>query len=112
MKETEMATIYEFVAETLDFYPGCGDDPDVVDCCFFPELNEAHEFVRQEDGPWRIALVRDTGNDLDGLTGRFYAYPDSSGFLPERMETCTGAGDGPVVPKKYRRLIFPIMGSS
>lgn len=103
-----METIYEFVVEELDFYEGCGDDPDIIDVNAFDTLKEAAAFAAKCDGPWRIALRRDTGNEAEGLTDRFYAYPDASGKLPETFESATGFQDGPAVPKRFRALTFPI----
>lgn len=103
-----MATTYEFVVETLEFYPGCGDDPEIIDCCFFPSLHEAEDFAKGCEEPWRIALVRDTGDDINGLTSRYYAYPNDEGKLQDVMETCSGAEDGPNTPARFKRLVFPV----
>lgn len=102
-----MATTYEFVVETLDYYDGCGDNPDIIDCPAFDTMADATAYAETCDEPWRIALRRDTGNDAEGLTERYYAYPDASGRLPERMESADGAEDGPDVPKRFRDMIFP-----
>lgn len=102
-----MATTYEFVVETLDFYPDCGNDPDIIDCSFFPSLSEAENFTKGCDEPWRIALVRDTGDDLEGLTERYYAYPDVCGKLSGSMESASGLQDGPAIPKRFLGLVFP-----
>jgi hypothetical protein len=99
-----VTTTYEFVVETLDEYG------DIIDCPAFDALTDASVFAEKCDEPWRIALRRDTGSNEEGLTDRFYAYPDASGNLPERMETCDGAEDGPDVPKRFRNLIFPVFG--
>lgn len=103
-----MPVTYEFVVETLDFYVGCGDDPDIIECPEFDTLREAAAYAAACDEPWRIALRRDTGNDLEGVTSRFYAYPDSGGRLPARMESAFGLDDGPDVPARFRSLTIPI----
>lgn len=103
-----MATSYEFVVETLDFYEGCGGNPDIIDCPAFETLEEATAYAAACDEPWRIALRRDTGNDAEGVTSRFYAYPDHGGRLPEIMESADGAHDGPVVPQRFREITIPI----
>lgn len=105
-----MPTTYEFVVEELDFYEGCGDDPDIIDCVGFDTLAEATAYAAQCDNPWRIALRRDTGNDAEGLTSRFYAYPDATGRLPERFESGNGFQDGPDVPKRFQTLTIPNSG--
>ena len=108
MGVTDMATTYEFVVETLDFYPGCESDPDIIDCPAFDNLDEAIAYASSCEELWRIVLRRDSGNDIEGITDRFYADPDEAGYLPERMETASGFKDGPVVPKRFRALTFPI----
>lgn len=103
-----MPTYYEFVVETLDTYPGCGDDPDIIDTSAFDSLEEAHNFAKLCEESWRIALRRDTGNQDEGLTERYYAYPDDSGQLPQNMETAMGFEDGPKIPSKYIKMKFPV----
>lgn len=98
---------YEYVLETLDFYEGCGDNPDIIDTSGYDTLYDAHKVALKCDEPWRIALRRDVGNDLDGITDRAYAYPDASGRLPEYFTY--GAGEeGPRVPNRFRDVIFPV----
>lgn len=98
---------YEFVLETLDYYEGCGDNPDIIDTSGYPTLFEAHEQALKSDEPWRIALRRDVGDDLEGITDRAYAYPDASGRLPEFFSY--GAGEeGPRVPLRFKQMFFPI----
>ena len=101
-----MATTYEFVVETLDFYEGCGGDPDIIDCNAWDTLEQALAFAKQCEEPWRIALRRDVGNDVDGLTDRSYAYPDTTGKLPEYF-TYGADEEGPKVPKRFAALRFP-----
>ena len=103
-----MPTTYEFVVETLDFYPGCGDDPDIIDTSGWETLEEAHLFAMQCEEPWRIVLRRDTGNDAEGITERYYAYPEADGRLPDIMETGMGFRDGPPVPKRFLGIVFPV----
>lgn len=107
-----MATKYEFVVETLDFYQGCDGEPDIVDCPAFDTLGEASRYASLCEHPWRIALRRDSGNEAEGLTSRFYAYPDSDGRLPGKMETGSGFADGPSVPGRFRAMTFPICRTS
>ena len=97
-----MTVHYEFTVETLDFYDGCGDNPDIVDTMAFDTLQEAAGYARTLDAPWCIALVRSAGNDLDGLKDRHWAYPQPNGKLPARFE------DGPAVPAKFLTLAFPV----
>lgn len=105
---------YEFVVEMLDYYEGCAGDPDIIDPVPFETLEDAEKFARafaspDEPTPWRICLRRDRGNEAEGLIERHYAYPDEHGKLPERMESGHGFNDGPLVPKRFQDLVFPIM---
>lgn len=102
-----MPTTYEFVVETLDPYEGCDGNPDILDTCAFDTLKEAHEYALSCEEPWRICLRRDTGNDGEGITERYYAYPDTDGKLPERMESGHEFNDGPDVPKRFHNLRIP-----
>lgn len=98
-----MAKTYEFVVEELDFYEGCGDDPDITEPHFFYAIEEAVAYASSSDEPWRICLCLTVGNQVEGITARWYAYPDENGVLPMRMESGTGFQDGPIVPNKYRK---------
>lgn len=103
-----MPTTYEFVVETLDWYEGCGDDPDIIDTSGWSTLIGATGFaLHQCEEPWRISLRRDTGNHDEGLTDRYYAYPDANGYLPDRFESAMGLQDGPRVPQRYASVRFP-----
>ena len=99
--------IYEFVVETLDFYDGCEDNPDIIDTSGYDTLKEAEEIASACDEPWRIALRRDVGDDLEGVVDRAYAYPDANGRLPEYFTYGMGE-EGPRVPNRFRDVIFPI----
>lgn len=103
-----MATTYEFVVETLDWYEGCGDDPDIIETVPHETLGAAVDYAQTCEEPWRITLRRDTGSDMEGLISRYYAYPDESGMLPSCMGSCMGFDDGPAVPDKYRRMTIPL----
>lgn len=107
-----MPTTYEFVVETLDYYEDCGDNPDIIDTSGFDTMLEAIDYAATIDElPWRICLRRDTGNEYEGLTERYYAYPDANGKLPERMESGHDFNDGPLVPKEFQKYIFPNSGN-
>jgi hypothetical protein len=51
----------------------------------------------------RVALLRITNDDIDGEQERFYAYLNEDGSLPEIMETCDEAQDGPPVPQRFHK---------
>jgi hypothetical protein len=77
-------TSYEWVAETQD------EHGDIIDCrhneCL-KKLKPKHYEV--------IGLVKDIGNDSEGLQDRTWAYIDESGKLPTEFE------DGTLVPKRF-----------
>lgn len=95
-----MATTYEFVVEEL--YEA-DDEADILDCPAFDTMEEAKAYAETVEGPWRICLRRDTGNNDVGITDRFYAYSSDS-VLSEWMETATDLQDGPKTPKKYLNM--------
>lgn len=96
-----MPTTYEFVVEQME---SCNDDADIIDTSGFDRMDEAIEFRNQcNEWPTRICLRRDTGNDLEGITERYYAYA-SNGVLQDRFESCMGAQDGPPVPKRFLKM--------
>ncbi len=101
-----MSTFYEFVVETLEFYTGCGDDPDIIDTSAFETLSEAEKFTKGIEEPWRIALRRDTGDEDEGLTDRWYAYPNENGVLPEFFSDA--ASEGPKIPVRFKSVVFPV----
>lgn len=92
-----MPVTYEWVTEELD---APGDDPEILDTYASATYAEAVEKGKSSDGPYRIALRRDRGNDTEGLIERHYAYV-IAGKLSAIMETCDGAEDGPTVPKRF-----------
>lgn len=51
--------------------------------------------LRRNPG-WIICLIRETGNEDEGVVDRSYAYPDDAG-LPEEFDS------GHKVPGRYRR---------
>ncbi len=78
---------YEWVVETLDYYQDALGDSDIIDTCAFPSYNKAlNAALNCDEKYWQIALRRDVGNDVDGLTDRLYAYPASDGQLPEYFD--------------------------
>ncbi len=97
-----MSVLYEWTVETLDIYPGCGDDPDIIDTSAFESLEDAIKFKAYCEEPSRLVLVRQQGNDIEGLTDRSWAYIKKMS-LPEYF--CYGADEQSehVVPKKYKQ---------
>jgi hypothetical protein len=87
----------EWLAEKLDFY---GDIIEVVHCDTYAEAREVRQSTMHKVD---IGLVRDRGNDTEGLIDRQWAYIEK-GKLPERFSDSGGA-KGPLVPAKYHREI-------
>lgn len=93
--------IYEWTVETLDFYPDC-DDPDIIDTSAFDTLSDALRFHRETDEPSRIVLVRNVGNDVEGLTDRAWAYV-VNGKMNEFFELGGGEESNIRVPLRFHR---------
>jgi hypothetical protein len=105
-----MAVRYEWDVETLDAAPSeaNGFDPDILEhyhCETYAEALSMAAHYSAEGWPNRIVLVRDVGNDLDGLTDRAWAYM-KDGKLPETF-SYAGASNyedsGIAVPKRFHR---------
>jgi len=75
-------------------------DPDILDTHCFPTLAEARAFAAQCDLPLRFGLVRDRGDDLEGIVDRQWAYVED-GKLPERFDWGGGEDGGAKVPARY-----------
>lgn len=100
----------EWLVEELDM-TGV-DDPeeaDILDPHHFDTYAEAVAFAEDCDNLCRIGLVRDRGNDAEGVIDRQWAYlmPDpalptyaTQMILPERFADSGGA-EGAKVPARY-----------
>lgn len=80
--------VYEWSLETID------ENEDIIDSDFsdkpFAEIGETQ----------RMCLVRNEGNEIDGLTDRYWAYV-VDGKLPEYFEDGSGYEIDIKVPDKY-----------
>ena len=83
-------TIEWLVEEVEDDLP----DADIVDTHCLPTLAEARAFAAQCELPVRLGLVRDRGDDLEGLIDRQWAYVED-GKLPEFFD------GGVLVPARF-----------
>lgn len=86
---------FEWVAEPAD------EHGDIIDPLFGNSFEQVRGFVK--DYPCHsieFALVRNSGNEADGLQERGYAYLDEAGQLPERFD-CDHK-----VPARYRGKTF------
>lgn len=77
-----MAITYEWTVEIIE--DPSDEDSDILDTIAFDNLENALNFMR-DDPAARLVLVRNVGNDLDGLTDRLWAYV-KDGKLPEYFE--------------------------
>lgn len=90
--------IYEWIVNEVDEFE------DIIEVSHFDTRKDAQAFA--DAGPnhggvkMEIALVRDVGNDLDGLTDRSWAYLRDDGTLPEHFDYGMGE-EGPRVPKRF-----------
>jgi hypothetical protein len=91
---------YEWGIEELDWYEGCGNNPDIIDTDFAGRLAELDS--GDLDKTHRLVLVVYIGNDKEGVLERGYAYP-VSGLLPSRF-TDTGETDGIFIRDRPKRF--------
>lgn len=93
-----MATTYEW---SVEFCDGPEDEADILDSIFRDTYAEALA-DGQNDGRenWRIVLVRNVGDDLEGLTDRAWAYI-RDGALPETFTYGADEDSGIRVPKRF-----------
>lgn len=94
-----MATTYEWDVEELDA-PATADDPEIVDHNFCDSYAEAVAILAGLDAPGRIVLVRNVGNDVEGLTDRAWAYV-VDGKLPDEFTYGADEYSGIRVPKRF-----------
>jgi hypothetical protein len=92
-----MTITYEWIVETLDTEPV--DDPDIIEVDHFDLYKYAAEFSAAHQ-PSRVALVREVGNDDEGLIERMWAYVRDGG-LPEHFEFATDLVVELRVPKRF-----------
>ena len=81
--------VYEWSLETLD------ENCDIIDSSFSDTPFEEVEANQ------RMCLVRNEGNEIDGLVGRLWAYVKNN-KLSECFENEDGNATGYKVPKKYQ----------
>lgn len=88
-----MTTLYEWDLETVD---GQGDDAEILEHDHFDKLS----LIPYRQPNQRLVLVRDTGNDAEGLTDRLWFYFDGSNESSFFTDS-TGSETQIAVPKKY-----------
>jgi hypothetical protein len=88
-----MTVSIEWVVEALDPY---GDIIDLLHSDTYAEAEQLAEALREEHGvEVQVGLVRDRGNDVEGILDRSWAYV-VNGALPVRFEP-----GNVLVPKRY-----------
>ena len=95
----------EWLVETLD--GPLSEDPDIIEvqhCQTYAQARRWADDIEVNVGVYaQIGLVRDRGNEADGLICRSWAYIED-GVLPEFFEDAYG-NKVAVVPARYRREI-------
>ena|SRR6218665_4019335 len=106
-----MAIVYEWDVEQLEEAPSAENDydPDIYDHNFVDTFAQALDLY-QGLGPndrrkARIVLVRNVGNDTEGLTDRAWAYINEEGSLPIYFEYGAGETSLIPVPKKFHKEV-------
>ena len=90
-----MATIYEWDYETWD------ENGDILDHDHADKLSEFSDSRKTA----HLVLVRDSGNDIDGLTDRVWAYV-SGGKLPEYFTDELNNPTQYKVPQRFHKELF------
>ena len=82
---------YEWDVEEIDEFE------DIIEHHHGNRLAEVIEWLQEPNT--RLVLVRDVGNDIEGITDRTWAYVEG-GKLPDHFDY--GGGEiGPKVPKRF-----------
>lgn len=93
-----MATTYEWIVETLD-----DDGDDIMEVDHFDTYAEARDYAAKQARA-SVGLVRDVGNDVEGLTDRLWAYV-VDGKLPEVFEQGHDMPTEVRVPKRFAQEV-------
>lgn len=104
-----MAVTYEWDVEELEEAPAPENefDPDIMDHHFFESYKWAKgtlQLLELFGSFGRIVLVRNVGNDVEGLTDRAWAYVEN-GKLPETFTYGADEDSGIPVPKKFHKEV-------
>jgi hypothetical protein len=95
---TKHNVFYEWDAEEWDSE---GESADIINHHFGETLAEVREYVKGQKGIIRYVLVRDVGNDTDGLIDRTWAYLSLEGKLPINFADSLGNETSCAVPKRF-----------
>lgn len=84
---------YEWSIEEVD------EHGDIVHSDFSETLNA---FSKEQVTENALCIVRNEGNEANGLEGRLWAYVKNF-KLPEHFSSAIGEEDGPKVPQKFHK---------
>lgn len=99
----KMEVTIEWLLEVLEDAEPDADIAEVHHCGSYAEAKDAAENFYTGQ-PIVIGLVRDVGNDEEGLVDRQWAYL-KDGKLPERFDWGGGEDGGAKVPARYHKEI-------
>ena len=85
---------YEWTTETIDTESG-----DIIDSSFYNKLSDISKDDFESND---VGLVRNEGNEADGLEDRFWAYI-KDGKLPAYFSDGAGHEIGIKVPQKFHK---------
>jgi hypothetical protein len=91
---------YEWDCEELDGPDS--DDAEIIDHWFGDTFAEVRKHASHLEH-YRFVLVRNRGNELEGLLDRQWAYLNESGHLPERFDWGGGETGGAKVPARFHK---------
>lgn len=95
-----MAVTYEWDIETWD--PATEE---ILDHYHADKLEDLlPHFVRQ-DPTMRLVLIRETGDQVDGITSRLWAYVGDNWSLPRTFEEAGEVETEVAVPQRFHRMI-------
>jgi hypothetical protein len=95
-----MTVYYEWTVEIVEDLTD--PDSDIIDTTACDSLKQALHFMGYDPEHSRLVLVRNVGNDDEGLTDRLWAYVDD-GKLPDYFEASAGNETSVRVPAKFHQ---------
>lgn len=95
-----MAVTYEWDIETID-----PKTEDILDHDFSDDLKSLLPRFVTQDPTMRLVLVRNVGNNLEGLTDRLWAYMDNNWNLPKYFTDTLYESTEILVPTRFHRII-------
>jgi|SRR5215831_6089393 len=100
-----MGVAYEWVVEEIDPNDEYEDIQETSAWEKYIDALGSAEWVRREGLRADIVLVRDEGDDVDGLTDRSWAYLEKDGTLPTYFANSGGVDTTVKVPKRFHQEV-------